>query len=240
MYSIPTYHRDNYDNIFVAGHNDLQEPLPEYCLVNAASFRLPVYNPATLLQEVTEEHRTNEHAAVRDFFRRIDDEKLEWRGADIGRGEVRLKTHTTGLMKNTGYLDLVVGEPVYCLPAVATLSAIHPSENFYEFRNKTYVHPITMSEYEHERFRLDVRSIRHDGGSAKTKTILGEILHRVYSNNPSEEEMDELSNYLAAQYPVGTIIGEGAYNHRRSNHLDDRQTVIPIGGVFVTLFNQIK
>ena len=242
-FSVPTYHRSNYDDLFVSsvarrGGGDVAPP--EHCLVNAAGYRIPTFDLSTLLQPSPEDRRTDELASVADFIRRIDDEKQEWRGVEVRRGEVRLNTHTTGTMKNTGYLDLVVGEPVFCLPAVASLSAVHPSENFFEFRNKTYVHPITMSEFEHERFRLDVRAIQEQGEKAKTRTILGEIIHRAKKKS-NMIDVDKLATYLSAQYPVGTIVSEAAYNNRRSNHhQEDRQTVISIGGVFVVLFNQIK
>jgi len=241
-FSVPSYHRSNYDDLFVSsvarrGGEDVAPP--EHCLVNAAGYRISAFDLSTLLQHAPEDRRTDELGSVTDFIRRIDDEKQEWRGVEIGRGEVRLNTQTTGTMKNTGYLDLVVGEPVFCLPAVASLSAVHPSENFFEFRNKTYVHPITMSEFEHERFRLDVLAIQEQGDKAKTRTILGEIIQRAKKKS-SMIDVDKLATYLSAQYPVGTIVSEAAYNNRRSNHQEDRQTVIPIGGVFVVMFNQIK
>ncbi len=236
--SVPTYQLSNYDNLFARRGGGEDAP-PDYCLVNAAGYRIPAFDLSTLLQASPEDRRTDEVASVADFIKRIDDEKQEWRGVEMGHNEVRLKTHTTGTMKNTGYLDLVVGEPLFCLPAVASLSAVHPSENFFDFRNKTYVHPITMSEFEHERFRQDILAIQEQGDDAKTRTILGEIIHRVKKKS-NMVDLNKLFTYLSAQYPVGTILGEAAYNNRRSNHQEDHQTVIPIGGVFVVRFNQIK
>ena len=132
-FSVPTYHRSNYDDLFVSsvarrGGGDVAPP--EHCLVNAAGYRIPTFDLSTLLQPSPEDRRTDELASVADFIRRIDDEKQEWRGVEVRRGEVRLNTHTTGTMKNTGYLDLVVGSPCFACPPYRHCRPYTPRRTF--------------------------------------------------------------------------------------------------------------
>ena len=239
MFSVSTYDPWNYDSVIGSNRFNYNQNklVPDYCVLNADRHRLRANDLSRLLQEATQHEMSSDTASVASFINHFNPEKNLWRNVESSHDVICLSTKTRGTMKNTGYLDLVVGEPFYCMPAIPSLSAMHPSENFFRYRDKTYVYPMTISGFERDRILEDLLDLEAVGVAADPKTILGEKLHKVVSSGAIRQEVDfeKLYRCVVSQSRVGVIMR--SMTAARHTLYDDIQTVVPVGGVFAVEYN---
>ncbi|RUS70269.1 hypothetical protein EGW08_021946 [Elysia chlorotica] len=204
--------------------------VPEYCVVNTARFSLCGIQLSSLLQPAPEYIRTSEELSIKQFVTLLSANKQLWRGVDVVRNMAMLKTNTIGTFKNCGYQPMGIGDVLYCLPAIPSVSMTRESENFFNYQGSTYVYPCTINKHEWERLYDDVILMCNaDPQSCSQVTVIGQIINRHRAN--LQIDVQQIWSYLIATQRVGHI-------HvclRTANSMsptDPRHSTIDVGAPF--------
>ena len=232
IFSVAAHDKANYD-YYATGKTD---DIP-YCLINSDKFR-PRETLCGLLQECPEYHRTSEAMSLESFTGRLDLAKNIWRTGQMFRDVVFLNTESRLRLKNTGTSDLLVGEAIYALPAIPSMSAHHPHVNLFSLKDKTYVHPMLIGSNERSKLIKDLIAITQETNGTDSRTsmpssIVGEFL--AAASKTSDVDAELIMSYVMSQSPVGSVLCSMDSAHLTV--IRDAQSTVRLGSMFVCQMN---
>lgn len=237
-YRIATYDRANYDHFGLNACNlksrDTRLP-SEYCVVNLKGYVINCADFSELLQKAPENLRKDNSAAVLDFIHHMDPTKRLWRKAKLYRTQVFLNTDSKGVIKNSGYQSLAVGEPVYCTPAIVSLSATHPTENFFHYKDETYVYPMTLGGTEIDRIRTDLFNQMLAPRTTQPSTIF--VQRIIEAQKDYQINLLPIWNYFNDLSSIGYIVE--TVDQSSLKWFNDQQLAVPVTGICTVLFNNM-
>lgn len=237
-YRIATYDRANYDHLGLNACNfktgDTRLP-SDYCVVNLKGYVIHCADFSELLQKAPESLRKDNSASVLDFIHHMDPTKRLWRKAKLCRNQVFLNTDSKGVIKNAGYHPLAVGEPVYCTPAIVALSALHPAENFFHYKDETYVYPMTLGGTEIEKIRTDLFNEMFAPGTTQPNTVFVQKI--IEAQKDYDIAILPIWNYFNDLSSIGYITE--TVDQSSLKYFNDQQLAVPVTGICTILFNNM-